>query len=130
MASMIDVGTRCSMKLVSVGVFCASCCPVSASATARFTPSPGSREVHRAEADEERDRGDDLEVDERLEREPPDPLEVVAVPGDAQISVAKMIGAMIDLMSRRKTVENGLRSLAEKHCPVGRRTRCRGSASR
>ena len=40
-ASMIDVGTRWSMKLVSVGLFCASCCPVSAVATARFTPSPG-----------------------------------------------------------------------------------------
>ena len=54
----------------------------------------------------ERDRGDDLEVDDRLEAHPPDLAEVSGA-GDPATSVAKISGAMTILIIRRKIWLNG-----------------------
>ena len=82
-ASKKLVGTVCSITPVSVVCVAASSAPSFVDAAPRSTPTPGLHEVHGDQPDGERERRDDLEVDDRPEREPADPLHVVAVAGDA-----------------------------------------------
>ena len=60
----------------------AAYCSPSLGSTCQIDADAGLGQVDGGQADEQGQRGDDLEVDERLERQPADALHVVAVAGD------------------------------------------------
>ena len=81
-ASKKLAGTVCSSTPPRVVGVLANCFP-SSEDVPRTTPTPGCARFTAQEADHQRHGGDDLEIDQGLEREPADPLQVVAVARDA-----------------------------------------------
>jgi hypothetical protein len=76
-------GTVCSSTPDNVVFRAANCDPRFGRSRAEVHANTRLRDVHGDQADGQRDRGDDLEVDDRAECEPPDFLQVVAVARDA-----------------------------------------------
>ena len=78
-ASITDSGTTCSRiwsQVCGLAVI-SDCWPIG-----RSTPTPGLHDVDRDQADDQRDRRDDLEVDDRAQAHPADDLDVARA-GDA-----------------------------------------------
>ncbi len=71
-----------------------------------FMPAPGLKQLMMHEADDQRDRADDLEVEQR---EPPvlPTFFMSSMPAMPVTTVQKMIGAIIILMSLMNASPNG-----------------------
>ena len=85
-----------------------------ASRRPRLTPTPGLHEVHRQQPDGEREGRDDLEVEQRSDRERPTRLRSSPWPAIPTTSVANSSGTISDVIIRRNSVERNWRSVAWK----------------
>ena len=73
----------------------------------------GPHQVHRGQPQEQRHRGDDLEVDDGLEADAAHAPSRRRAPAIPTTSVAKISGAMMDLISRRKMLLTGASCCAD-----------------
>ena len=107
MASMMLAGKGVLEDGGQGGLASAGSAASAARAAAIGTPVAGAHQVHRAQPQEQRDGGDDFEVDDRLERRCGPSASMSPPPAMPYTSVPNSSGAMIDRISRRNTLLAG-----------------------
>ena len=111
MASMMLAGKVCSsMALQLVGALRQR--RLRRRCAASVMPSPGPHQIHRAQSEKQRERGDDFEIEDGLAGRCGPCASYRRRRRCRTTSVPKSSGAMIDWISRRKIVADGRQLLA------------------
>ena len=110
--TICSTSLRAMASMMLAGNVCSTCWPAWSALSAAAASAARARDRHalagthqidHAEPEEQRERGDDFEIEDRLRADAAHVLEVAAA-RDAGTSVPNSSGAMIERISRRKIV--------------------------